>query len=676
MSATALLPAAGAPAAADDAVLLAGWTRLDEKTLLMIYRALRRRANHALHDDKQVLLGFGGNTDAERLARRLALCREAQRAGALAQFCLDIVSVEVDVENGRDPADATPLLARLVDTGRLQGVTDRARGFGDPLIFRELATVFEATGYVRRGNRVLGTAFLIGRDLAMTAAHVVLRREDANGAVRFDPPPEPDLQVVFPQTPAGEQVAGLDPSDPIPAHAAPFANGQGQLIVGLTAAAEAQLDYAVLRLDRPIQQVRAVSLERVAAPRGEWLTFIIGYAGGTLPRCDAAQGGLPEPVGARVVHKVNAVDGLSGSCCIETPGVPVGLHEGDWKEQVAGEAPRTRNRAVLLAAIRRHIAANHPAALREGGRAAVALHDRGLVQGLTKRGLELAGTAPARAEWIRLCDRILGAAPSGSDAPSWAWHPCFGAQTARADVEEWFAAALLPQAGASHRLVSIEGEPGTGKSFCVERLAARLAEPLRDLLVLRGVAASSALETLAAQLGTGPVDAATRTTPGHVRYDRIDAVVEALARHGGRAREAQPEAPPLFLALDAGEAEATLAAEDWLALLVALAARPWSRIVLCGLSAPTRNRLKAALAGTEATRRLRLPDRRLVHAEADDIRAVLEGWPLPGKAPSFDPADVAAEVDARRLAMGADAALTTCLAALFCIQVMQQGGGA
>lgn len=662
----------------DDARRLAEWTRLDKSTLVTLYAALRRRPEGlGLAHHNAVLGKAPPDAPEEPLRSRLALCRAAQAHGVLAAFCSSIVDHEIDVD-GRPEAEAADMLSRIANVGDPHGITDRARNFGNPVMFGRLEKIYQATGYIEdAGRKVLGTVFLVGRDLAITAAHVVLQHQGEQAVFH---PPASEISVVFPATPSGEQRGQLNPGEPLLAHSPPFVNGSGKLLPVATTEAGKRLDYALLLLDRQIVDVQPVPLDGLSTPSRQDLSFVIGYPGAIGPVCDADRIHDILPDGGRLIHMMNAVPGMSGSCCTANNGIAVGLHEGEipelnknGKQKIKNGVKQTRNRAVMLSAIKAHATREFPALTRRHSPSG-ALRDRGLVHQLGKRGQQLAGDAAAQEAWCGLYQRVLGQHPSAATPPGWDWHPFFAATAPRNNIERWYGAALEPRT--EDRVLCIAGPPGTGKSFCIDRLAARIDYPIRDLVRVERFGGATAVETLAARLGAGADGNATRTVHGTVRYDTVEQIVAALAHFGGRDREADAGAHPLFLAIDAGtEAEASLASADWLTLLVALAARPWARLIVCGLAEDAATRLEQAIAANPATRNLAPVRETLQHARRPDVVRFMAGWTPPGTQPAYSP-DAVAELFARELAaFPGSSDVATVLAALICILAMRPEAG-
>lgn len=663
----------------DDARRLAEWTRLDKPTLVTLYAVLRRRPEgEGLGHPNTVLGQAPPDAPEEPLRSRLALCRAAQAHGVLAAFCRDIVARE-DLD-GRPEAEAADILRRIANVGVPHGITNRARNFGNPMMFGRLDQIYRATGYIEdAGGNVLGTTFLIGSDRAITAAHVVLRRQH-DGRIVFSPPPTERLQLVFPATPIGEQRSHLHPREPLLAFAAPFANDAGLPLSDLTAEAAERLDYAVLLLDRQIVATRPVPLDGLSTPSRQDLSFVIGYPGAIGPVCDADRIRDILPDGGRLIHMMNAVPGMSGSCCTANNGIAVALHEGEipvldaaGNPVVDGGVRQVRNRAVMLSAIKAHLA-RAPAALGRGASPGGALFDRGLVHQLSKRGQQLAGGMAAQEAWCRLCQRVLGLHPSAATPPDWNWHPFFAATAPRNNIERWFGAALDPRA--EDRVLCISGSAGTGKTFCIDRLAARMDDPLRDLVRVERFGGATAVEALAARLDAGADGDGTRTVHGTVRYDTVEQIVAALAQFGGRDREADAATHPLFLAIDAGtDAEASLASADWLTLMVALAGRPWARLIVCGLAEDAATRLEQAMAANPATRDLALAREMLLHARRADVVRFMTGWTPPGTQPAFSPGAVADLFERELATFPGSRDVGTVLAALICILAMRPEAG-
>ena len=676
----------------DDARKLAEWTRLDMDLLKALYASLSRKVpglpnvNVASTDPVP-----DNDVHEEPLRTILALCRAAQRASVLGELCISIVGVEQEIK-GRLAAEVDEILKSIGYAGEPQGVTNRARGKAHPRIFYKLAKIFEATAYIEdqtgfRGTGFLvdrdGTGFLVDRDVVLTAAHVALECNiDAQGTVIFAPRARAGLRVVFPETPGGQQSANLDAMTPVLACAEPYTNSSGKLVKDVTKEAAGKLDFALLLLDRQIVGVEPLSMEGLDQPSIGPLSFVIGYPGGTSPAFDADSFVRPEPLGRRVIHMMNAQPGMSGSCCTGDGGIPVGIHEGELPVLDANLQPaknpdgseKKENRAVLLRAIAQHIRARVPEALdRRRNAPGIAIFDRELVHRLGKRGQQLADEA-TRARWEKMFAETVGVSPS-EPSGTWTIHPWFARDQKRRQLGSWFKDAANPKAG--QRVIFISGPDGCGKTFSIDILGALLATPSLDLFRVEGIAESKSLDRVATQLPRFVASTITRTAEGRVKYDTVEDMVDALSRVGGRDRAKDRTAHPLFVAIDAGHAaDALIAATEWVHLVIALAAQPWARLVICGLALETEQRFTDALAADQATRRLDPDLVALDHVTATDIAAFLDAYGrLDGKPFEKSAADdLAKSFEDPKLLHATCTPLTTAEAALMSVALLKATG--
>jgi hypothetical protein len=223
-----------------------------------------------------------------------------------------------------------------IEQGVLQAITDAVAGLMDQdvAIVREL-DARRRMALVQRGGAPLGSGFLVGPDLLLTAAHVI-----RNGG-----PPRPEdrcgLRAVFDYSGYGDQRrTPAESGDPVPVAAllrwslATDWEMNGQL--QSWEAPEDRLDYALLRLARSVArenahdgQVRGhyrlddqqLDLARFGAahvyhhPLGEFLKH--GIATGGLGRNKS---------GTRLRYGANTLAGSSGGLVLSDDGRPIALH--------------------------------------------------------------------------------------------------------------------------------------------------------------------------------------------------------------------------------------------------------------------------------------------------------------------------------------------------------------
>ncbi len=620
-------PAAAGPAK-DDARILADWTELDARDFRIAYSSVRARNSNLPKINVAVtepIADPDGTT--ERMQLILALCRAARKTGMLGELCHAVAGIEEDVR-GRRTEEIRWILERVGYGGRLQGVTNLGKGMGDPFIFYKLPKIVEATAYCADATgTVIGTAFLVRRDMVLTSAHVALQDETNGGVVSYPPNLRNGLQVIFPATPGGVQRASLE-RKALLAHGPPCITAKGELDIA-AADGGTKLDFALLQLDRAIQGVDPVPIEGIKAPKLGLLSYVIGYPGNTNAAYDADIIVEHLPNAGRIVHNVNTIPGMSGSCVIGEAGVPVGLHEGDFPDldargrqnKDAKGVPKVKNRAVLLHSISACLEARAPNPLKAGAtQVGLALYQQSLVDRLGRRGTQFADAA-VRDRWQR--QFALVTAPGA--AQPWIVHPWFNRSGARPGMERWMTAAAKAEA-TDDRVLLISGPEGSGKTFSIDILSALLDTPTQDLVRLDWVEGGAAFARIADFLPDGSAFSAsgTRTSDGQVKYDTIPALVEMLARVGGRDRARAPGHHPLFFAVDAGNgAGAAAEFSEWVQLIAALAAQPWARVVMCGLPADLQERIVDTLDRDVSTERVRIEEVELEHAGVKDVAAFL-----------------------------------------------------
>jgi hypothetical protein len=622
--------------AIDDALYLAKWTKLDLPLLETLYGVLiRSQRGRILRPYKSVEQDDVPDVADEHLRPMVALFRAAQTADLLGEYCRLIVDADSD-RNNRTDSELQEIAGRIGYVGVPHGVLDYTHGLGNPREFKVLNRIFEATGYVTINNEIIGTAFLVRPDRVITSAHIALsRKRSQEEAIVFEDKPADNIEFVFPATPVGEQRARLHPyrEHQLLACSKPFMNGRAQLRSVVTNDAKNCLDYALLLLDRRILDVVPVPIDGLDAPDPRAPAYVIGYMGGSRGFYATAQ--IRETIlgAARLLHQMNTDPGASGSCCTADAAIPVGLHEGqvpllDKHGQPVMEDGKCKNvnRAVMLSAIRRDLKAQPQDPLEAQFRVpGVALFDSALVHRLGKRGLQLANSEATRSGWEQIYKKALDADPSGN-APDWNVHPWFSERGGRASIETEFEEAARPDSGA--RVISIRGSAGSGKTFCLDILKARLEEPDRDLIRVDAIGGRQVIDSLKDSLAAPSTPhPLTRTSAGDVKYDKIEDLIVALASYGGRDRMRDGAAAPLFVAIDTGtNADFSLVASDWLNLAVALAARPWCRLIVCGLSAEADERLRNVIDDNVGARGRRWYNQTLRHATDEDINSFLKTW--------------------------------------------------
>ena len=259
----------------------------------------------------------------------------------------------------RDARPSVPELAAVADS---VGFTKVSRGelevlvqhednpFQDVDLFRaKLASVEAATCQIDMGG-TLGTGTLIGADLVLTNHHVISSRIDAEGRLsgpatcRFD----------YKTSDAGYTTPAVSVTARTLLASSP--HSAQDLVIGPMATDMRALDYAILKLDRPIGNEPIIA-------RGEPR----GYVDVTSPRFTAVDAGvliLQHPGGkamkidlgsvldlgqARFRHTVNTEPGSSGAPVFDAGLRMIGIHHSG---QSGGPGPHlTYNEGIPLAAI-------------------------------------------------------------------------------------------------------------------------------------------------------------------------------------------------------------------------------------------------------------------------------------------------------------------------------------
>ena len=580
-----------------DGERLAAWTLLDTQVFAVIYTTVAKSAPNAA---RWATLGTTIPTEAagansQALIR--AACREAEAKGFLDRLAFAVVDSETSLMR-RSAEEGGQLLDAIATSGEMQAVVDAARGFMDVDVLSAAFQAAQACALVYQGNKPIGTAFLVRPDVVVTAAHVVLDiGKDANGKDIWLGTLRPDLMFSFRAAPgdprARVEVVAAQRAAPL-AFARPHGAPPNKLRASLTPPADTDLDYAYVQLAGPITHLNAVDISAPVEPEASENCFVIGFPGGNDLKFDTKQIESVDKAAGRMMHFVNAAPGMSGGCCVGRNGTVIGLHEGalpvllpDGKQDKNGDGEKLfRNRGVCLAKIRAGQQGNaDPLAIRRPTEQVIELSDPALVRTSYRNGLRLAGAELAD-KWRALVQWILGLPDLPGDGTTFpAFHPWFK----RGDLERW-----TDSRKPAERLCYVYGEIGAGKSFSVEILRAKLANPTIDLLTINGTQTSAwSWEDAIAPII--PLDAPQfRTEAGAIRYDDVPALVQQLGQVGGVARTT---ANPLFVAIDfesAGEG-VRFGRSPWLTFIEALAREDWARVMLIGLTDDERDSVDVVL---------------------------------------------------------------------------------
>lgn len=568
----------------DAADALADWCSIASETLGTIYNTVLMGTGAT---QWKVLTVLPGNVPSGMLggAKPLfrAATREALQHALLMRLALYITRTEIDVL-GRPATEADAIIelleVALHGAGRMQAFT-QAGG----LLGREtrlgLDALDRATALVLKGNTAIGTAFLVGRDLVLTSAHVAVD-QSGNAFVQqlaanltFHFPvfaglvAKPSI-VVKPKSGKSLIHSSLPWGDAPDRLHAPPAEGSGT-----------KLDYALIRLDRQITHVDPLDiLEPPELDLNDSLV-VLGFAGGTAVQWD--KGAVASVTGERVQHKANTLKGMSGSCCIDVHGKPVGMHEGSLLTGRLG-GNGDLNRAVRLSAIRNAMRSNGADPLLAAPKApGFAIYDESLVRRAANAGLRVLPDGD-QARWRELVRGVLGVEPDSPD-PLPEFHPWFR----RKNFEAWVdnsARELPPEA---QRLFMASGDPGAGKSFLAPILREKLDARAESVFISATQTTAWSWTDALSKLGIAPSDE-RELRPHDAEVRRV--ATEAADAVADKASSRGASRTPLFVAIDF-EGEASFAAEDstWLRFMQELLGHSWIRLLIIGAPAAIRAEL-------------------------------------------------------------------------------------
>ena len=553
----------------------AKWCELDMAALRRIFEAATAgKQDAASWPQLAAYTTASAGDDAQRDMTRRAYI-EALSQGALFQLATEVMAVLAERSPATADASALPVDLKPEQCGSMQAIV-QAGGIKNSATLLGAVALNAATAVVYRGSRVIGTAFLVARDLVVTAAHVVCRHDGA----QFEQSLADDLsfsfRVVESRVRSESVIAYPAPSRALVACSLPWGRPPNRLAITPDDEARDRLDFALIRLDRSITHVEPVDIRHPPTPKLLEPLLVLGFPGGTAMGWDT---GVIDSVDRyRLKHKVNTLPGMSGSCCIDIEGRPIAIHEGSLADNTysfAGhQGPLGVNRAVCLRDIRDAMLARGRDPLANASETpAIAIYSDLLVGRWARSGLRLA-PAQLHDEWRRYVQEATGAAPDDGTA-----FPPFYPWFRRTPFEQWFDRADRP----AERLCIVSGPPGAGKSFLAEILRAKVRNPAQDVVLI------SATETTAwswrdamQKWGIEPDPQPMRPQAGLARHDDVPLAAARVASFGGRANDAPDR--PLYVAIDFDGSASFPAGEDapWLPFMADLLGYPWVRLVVLG----------------------------------------------------------------------------------------------
>jgi hypothetical protein len=612
------------------ATILADWTKLPLETIRLFYIGA---AVAEAKDWKTLESTVQSGGDAAAMEKDLIAKAfdEAERRNFIKELAINISRVERGL--GRKDPEIAALMSQMVD-GSMQLLTNPRAGLMELALLPALTDIGKASAYVESGNKLLGTAFLIAPDLVLTSAHVVLQHQGGS----FLSSLKPDLKFTFMPALSSTRpvVRAARGTEPVAA-ALPHGSPPDSLDPTLGSSAGQLLDFAIVRLSSSVEHVSWIDITQPASAQKGVRCFVIGYPGEKSVWFDVDLVKDVNETAARVMHMTNTAAGMSGSCCVG-PNGPVALHEGGFFKigadgrVVVDEAGRRiveNNRAISLRSIRAALGAMKSDPLVARPRASGGgIHNPALVVAWHRTGLRLAGPALEQV-WNTSVSQTPGVSVEAIGAKE-GYHPWFK----RADLETWIDGM---NTNADERVAYLNGEAGTGKSFAVHILAAKINKSMRDLIVLTPTQTSawSWSEAVAGLRRVGGGNGALRTAIGAVKFEDVAPIVSGLRTYGGIDRTAEGQ-HPLFVAIDfENGGNLKFEGTPWREFIKQLAAQPWIRLLLVGLTESERGTLDRIFQSERDTETLIPLQIDLEHVGAKELKEFLlavyrdRGRPLP-----------------------------------------------
>ncbi|MFC0220559.1 trypsin-like serine peptidase [Pseudochelatococcus lubricantis] len=583
----------------DPAVYLAGWTKLPLDDFKACYKSTYPRDSARSWEE----LVAGGGASMIRAA-----CLEAASFGFLDRLADVIGKWEADA--GRDAAEIATMLPLTSGGGIMQAIINRATGFLDPKSLLAVYHAYDACAMVVGPQGFRGTAFLVRPDMVLTAAHVVLDCAVKDDARTWADHIFEDLIFSFrprdgTSTTNRVQVRAAA-KDAMVAFSKPWGQWPNLLNLSLASPPEPTLDYALIRLAQRVEHVKPVVVDPPAGVEAQRRCWTTGYPGGNAGVVDIDVVVNANAGGGRWLHKANAVQGMSGACCINDLGKLAGIHEGCVNLPVGGKN-EPFNRGISIAAIRNHQKSppGRDPMLSRVVVQGIEFEDAEMVGELYRAGQRLADPAFA-ANWDSAVRAVLGGADPSLTASLPAFHPWFS----RDRFEDW-----IRRSAPRERLCFVSGERGAGASFCKQILKARLDPSGIDYIEINPtqVAAFSPREAIPAAAAATP--SPSRTSAADFRYNDANDLIAQL-RGGG-----QYIAGPRTIAIDFGSEGGPdrLIGTSWQEFILRLLSEEAVRLVLIGLTRDEQSVLHDILLDNPATEDILAVPIQLAHVTADEF---------------------------------------------------------
>ncbi len=615
--------------------VVADWCKLDIELFRRLYERCTAGADAVTWSLVVAQAPVGsGTTEALQGLRRVA-CREALRIKVLGELALSISKVQSGLGLS-EAADADALMARVIGAnvgGRMQALVGAGGLLARETLLGTLA-VDSATAIVYRGTQVVGTAFLAGPDVVMTAAHVVMKNDGADFLAELEAGLSFSFRVYEGGASKEPVIAYPATTKPLLNYSLPWGTPPNLLRIAPPEESAKRLDFAIIKLDREVRHVNPLNVASPPKPYKHDALVVLGFPGGTAMKWHV--GSVASVEAARLQHRANALPGMSGSCCINVDGNPVALHEGSLATNTfaigGGVQDQTAvNRAVCLWVIRNAMPAGSDDPLRKRpGSAALEFHDEWMVRRWAKTGLRFASPG-LQGKWRELVTAAVGAQPEAAGTVA-AFHPWFARDTFEAWVDQ--NAALGRSA---NRLCIVSGNPGTGKSFLASILRRRVRDEVNDAVIISATETTAWSWREAIQKWGVKLESVVRLRPeaGVAIHDEAPKAAEVIAAYGSRGHASDQ---PLFVLIDF-DGNASFQPDEqppWLPFMSELLGHSWVCLVVVG--AP--EFVTSGLADLMQDRDLGIPLRiRLEHVGRDEFRTFARRLLRKGR-PSVPPAEV------------------------------------
>lgn len=437
----------------------------------------------------------------------------------------------------------------------LQAITNAANGFPQPhLIHRGYADAMRWTCAVQVNGQIKGTGFLVGPNLVLTAWHVVSSlftpSFQPGGVTSYAPLPGKQsikflfdnlLVTIAPNLLGPMRQLEVEADDAwYVAHSSCHAAELTNQLPNQLSQLNGFWDYCVVRLKSlPGLERRWAQLETTAiCPQGAETVFLFHHPAGQPMRANtsvlsAFSAAHSAAQDLRFLHQMNALPGSSGGPCFDKSFTLFGIHQGAWQT-----GPNGANRGVPITKIIQHLSSNGGLPEPEPDKVPI------LRAGEGDYALPIVGRDDLQSMVWRSINRA---------------NPC---------------------------LIWIQGDPKTGKTFCVDVIAAMLpdGDHLKIAIEAEAIAKKPALDcarAICAAAGASPPNVQPdefASTGGAFQKDSLVLeIMDALDRARGRRKVWL-----ILRNLNASPIDGTDVRDLFLLLFNQTKERDWLRIVLDG----------------------------------------------------------------------------------------------